>query len=213
MTALAAAATIALTSPANAAVTLTTTNGTPLQAAIHASQTDSTNDALNVFGSIAQGGQSADVLFTGDTDLHITGGAGFASITDSAADGTLNLFNVIINPDADFTDIKFSIQLAQAGDIAIFYMLTGGGGWVAASPVISQDDKQNNNYLLSGGTFDAIKISSTGALFEVKQNSINLAPNSVPEPATWGMMLLGFAGMGMAIRRSRRRNGALMQIA
>jgi len=35
----------------------------------------------------------------------------------------------------------------------------------------------------------------------------------VPEPATWGMMLLGFAGMGTALRRSRRRNGALMQIA
>lgn len=26
----------------------------------------------------------------------------------------------------------------------------------------------------------------------------------VPEPATWGLMLLGFAGMGMAIRRQRR---------
>lgn len=26
----------------------------------------------------------------------------------------------------------------------------------------------------------------------------------VPEPATWGMMLLGFAGIGMALRRSRK---------
>ena len=29
-----------------------------------------------------------------------------------------------------------------------------------------------------------------------------LAP--VPEPATWAMMLLGFAGIGMAVRRSRK---------
>ena len=36
---------------------------------------------------------------------------------------------------------------------------------------------------------------------------------AVPEPATWGMMLLGFAGIGMAMRRSRCRNGALMQVA
>jgi hypothetical protein len=35
---------------------------------------------------------------------------------------------------------------------------------------------------------------------------------AVPEPATWGMMLLGFAGIGMAMRR-RRRSGTLMQIA
>ena len=34
---------------------------------------------------------------------------------------------------------------------------------------------------------------------------------AVPEPATWGMMLLGFAGMGLAMRR--RRRPALAQIA
>jgi hypothetical protein len=40
--------------------------------------------------------------------------------------------------------------------------------------------------------------------------STGLAP--VPEPATWALMLLGFGGMGMALRRSRRRK-TLMQIA
>jgi hypothetical protein len=36
---------------------------------------------------------------------------------------------------------------------------------------------------------------------------------AVPEPATWAMMLLGFAGVGVAMRRSRKRKPALMQIA
>ena len=35
----------------------------------------------------------------------------------------------------------------------------------------------------------------------------------VPEPATWALMLLGFGGIGMAMRRSNKRNPALMQIA
>lgn len=35
---------------------------------------------------------------------------------------------------------------------------------------------------------------------------------AVPEPATWAMMLLGFGGIGMTMRR-RRRNTALMQVA
>lgn len=33
--------------------------------------------------------------------------------------------------------------------------------------------------------------------------NVQAAP-SVPEPATWAMMLVGFAGVGMALRRSRR---------
>jgi hypothetical protein len=36
---------------------------------------------------------------------------------------------------------------------------------------------------------------------------------AVPEPATWAMMLLGFGGIGMALRRSKRRRRALMQFA
>ena len=37
-------------------------------------------------------------------------------------------------------------------------------------------------------------------------------PGGVPEPATWAMMLIGFGGIGMAMRR-RRRGMALAQIA
>jgi hypothetical protein len=41
-------------------------------------------------------------------------------------------------------------------------------------------------------------------------NSGNISGNgafgmaAVPEPATWGMMLLGFGAMGMVLRRRRR---------
>ena len=36
---------------------------------------------------------------------------------------------------------------------------------------------------------------------------------SVPEPATWAMMLVGFGGIGMAMRRGRKQSGRLLQIA
>ncbi|NUR45336.1 MAG: PEP-CTERM sorting domain-containing protein [Sphingomonas sp.] len=38
---------------------------------------------------------------------------------------------------------------------------------------------------------------------------INVTP--VPEPATWALMLLGFGGVGLALRR--RRKPALAQVA
>jgi hypothetical protein len=40
---------------------------------------------------------------------------------------------------------------------------------------------------------------------------VHVVLGAVPEPATWGMMLLGFAGIGMAVRRQRKP--ALAQIA
>lgn len=36
---------------------------------------------------------------------------------------------------------------------------------------------------------------------------------TVPEPSTWAMMLLGFGGIGMAVRRSMRQVGARAAIA
>lgn len=47
-----------------------------------------------------------------------------------------------------------------------------------------------------------------GSNFSLVQAPINAA---VPEPATWAMMLLGFGGMGVALRR--RRKPAVAQLA
>jgi hypothetical protein len=48
-------------------------------------------------------------------------------------------------------------------------------------------------------------------LGDPNNNQANAGPelvtvgSSVPEPSTWVMMLLGFAGLGFAFRQSRRR--------
>lgn len=235
MTAIAATA-IGLATPALAdpnGSTFADYSGPDLSIAIHASHDAGWADTgPTVYGS-TQVNTGHDVAFSGftaynagtgtgtATDISITGGSGFAQVNDldfdSKVAATQNLFDVIMDPDPAFTEYEFSIQLAAAGDISIYVMLTGSSAWqlVTGSP-IHQNANQNNQYLLSGltsGSFDKVLISSTGAIFQVKQNSINLAPGAVPEPGTWGLMLLGFAGIGMAVRRSRKRNPALLQIA
>jgi hypothetical protein len=49
----------------------------------------------------------------------------------------------------------------------------------------------------SVGTFTAASNGNTGTL------TVSGAPAAVPELATWAMMLLGFTGIGMAMRRQR----------
>ena len=225
-----AAAAIGLASPAYASVTFSSYNGPDLVTMIKASTTNTANNQATVYGSTDNNGQSADVMFEGfnstlgNEDIHITGGAGYASLTDSTLNATNNFYALIVDvTSADFNQYMFSLQLVNDGTVNVYYLLSGGGAWNFASlnPAdpsagIFQAANANNTYLLQGGVFTAIMVRSTSPIKEFKQQSITLGsvPAPVPEPATWGLMLLGFGGMGLALRRSRRRGkSTLMQIA
>jgi hypothetical protein len=54
-----------------------------------------------------------------------------------------------------------------------------------------------------GELFTGVTFASTGNSFEVD----NLAVlSAVPEPATWALMILGFGGVGFAMRRAKARS-------
>jgi len=203
-------------------VTLDTYNGPDLATMIKASKTDTTNDAASVWGSTRNDGLSANVEFTGlkadqvtGTTIHITDGAGFASITDNV--NPQDLYQLIVDvTDQTFTQFMFSIHLLNDGHVTVFYQLDGSSTWVEASPNggYSQKANGNNTYLLQGGVFSAVKVVSDSPFKEYKQNSITLGSVAIPEPGSWMLMLLGFGGMGVALRRGRRRSKpTLMQMA
>ena len=63
------------------------------------------------------------------------------------------------------------------------------------------------------GTTD-FKIDWVGSQRNYDLVSLAIPLNTaVPEPATWALMLLGFGGIGVAMRRGRRRSSTLMQVA
>lgn len=65
----------------------------------------------------------------------------------------------------------------------------------------------------ASGTFNGIGVTDATirpALVTIDFVGNVVAP-AVPEPGTWGMMLLGFGAIGLAVRRQRRRTG--LQVA
>lgn len=109
-----------------------------------------------------------------------------------------------------------------SGDKILNYSYTGSematylGIFQGGSAVgCSGDGCFNNTYLLfynpdgfTSGTFDLSQLFTNAGISHVDLFDHG---GAVPEPGTWALMLLGFAGVGVAMRR--KRNAALMQIA
>jgi hypothetical protein len=219
-----AAAALGIAGPAIAAVSVAEDpTGTPLSYKIYGIM--STGNP--VFGSSPDNTNVPNVTYTADavTDMEIKNG--FAAIDDHLPKAP-SWTELIINPDLLFSKMEFALQLTAAGSFQVFYLLANSGmdandpnnyTMLADSTPnpITQTADDDKNYLIggdSGEQFDGIMIKVTGAdIFEFKQNSYDPAPGAVPEPGTWALMLLGFGGIGMALRRSRKVKPALMQIA
>jgi hypothetical protein len=102
----------------------------------------------------------------------------------------------------DFLAADGTTVLQSFGGLQIFNPANGNRTDPNTNPVVL--------FNLTGtdvSAFSYLRLSSTTNAFEID----NLAINPVPEPATWALMLLGFGGIGMAMRR--RRRPALAQLA
>lgn len=62
----------------------------------------------------------------------------------------------------------------------------------------------------AGKTIKSVELINSGGFKEAKQFEFDVAAptGSVPEPAIWAMMLMGFGGLGMAMRSRRKRSVA-----
>ncbi len=60
----------------------------------------------------------------------------------------------------------------------------------------------STNYTLAAFVSEPV-CDGCGALRLSSQNNFQLITAAIPEPSSWGMMLIGFGAMGFALRRSR----------
>lgn len=85
-----------------------------------------------------------------------------------------------------------------------FFVDGNGLGFTTASGVSA-------NLFVTNDTSYRVNTQGAGLLTGLVTASASPVASAVPEPATWAMMLLGFAGIGVSFRR--RRPAALRQAA
>ena len=111
----------------------------------------------------------------------------------------------------DGSQIFSNTDVGNGGTGKVFTVSGGVGG--------EQDYLNNLIFNGSNGALTGIYISLEATIVDAEggpESFTALGPNTptgVPEPATWAMMLLGFGGVGMAMRRRRSKEGELLQIA
>jgi hypothetical protein len=214
MTALAAVASITIASPASATVLIA--NGI----------TYSVN--LN---SITNGGLTGNFALTisgvntaSDTEGGRTGIDGFAfndpavgnAVSGSSSGFTFQtggLNSSGCNGNGSFfcfanTSAVFTSPLPSAGTLLFSVTSNTVGSWANWTPDFKIDwTGSSNNYNL---------VSQQISVNDCTRESCPTPTTfigSVPEPGTWALMLLGFGGVGVAMRRTRKTKYRLMQIA
>jgi hypothetical protein len=167
-----------------------------------ATKTGDTGDIVK--GPLAEGvvGSPTIVKYDGSGSLD-TISTNFASIDGSEIqlmyDALTDVLSFTYTPDANDPEIHF-FSIKQGNETALFYdataILTGS---------IDLDE-----YFSKGSGYSHITFYDTKAAGGTDPDG---GTGGVPEPGTWAMMLIGFGGMGVAMRRRRRNGNMLSQAA
>jgi PEP-CTERM motif-containing protein len=142
----------------------------------------------------------------------VNGQLGLGGISDNL--GAFTLSALPFTYDGQFFNLLVTFTAPPgAGAGAFTADLTGTVLGLNGGGVFLDFDNNSNNPL---------NLNYTGGSFQFWVNDVNISSfstvqilsggiRSVPEPATWAMMLLGFGGIGFAMRR--RQKPALAQLA
>lgn len=155
-----------------------------------------------------------DVRFTSTTDATLVGGAnGQASV--GAIDNLLNQLTFTLENGFGFRSALFNLEPVpgnaanEATSVFVNYTLANGSTGTITQAVNTNGQNfigitGTNGEIFTSGGFTA-NPTSTG-ISELRQLRLGglTAIGAVPEPTTWALFLLGFFGIGGALRHSRK---------
>ena len=138
-----------------------------------------------------------------------------------AADGSLDALRFFLTGGETFLEFEFNLfNGIDALQSVTIFGVTGGLGGAAWSQTFNLDNNGENYFAgqaINGQLFTAVAFNASGTgaadVRQIRIGGIGVSPPAVPEPSTWAMMLMGFGAAGYSMRRRRRQNVELAQLA
>lgn len=171
-------------------------------------------------------GAGCSIFTLTPTDSHLTyTGTSFSGTSDVSGDltvnlGTFNLANGTHTYSNPFTlEVQFSLPtgVTPNGSMSTFLATVTGSVHGNSGSVSIDFDNTLHHYAWAGGTFDFsvsdVSQFSTGEFKTVAGEIHITSVAAVPEPGTWAMMIMGFAGVGFMAYRRRMNGGASFRLA
>jgi PEP-CTERM motif len=157
---------------------------------------------------------------TGDfTGFTLSGNLGFTGVdADAASSGNYGAYFGPVNSTGSISQTlstttggtyQISFDLSNDGGATTFYeVLFGGVSLFSATnaPAFNFTTFSTTSVASSASTALTFNFRNDPSFFSLDNVAVTaIAPvtGAVPEPATWAMMLIGFGGMGVSLRRRR----------
>jgi hypothetical protein len=129
--------------------------------------------------------------------------------TNASAGGQTAWFNFFVAPNALGT-FSATVATFPVSTVTLLELLTGGtSSTVGGTSLITTPGTQLTYGNLTANTWYTFRYTANMSTAGSISGNATFYP--VPEPGTWALMLLGFGGIGLAMRR--RRRPALAQLA
>ncbi len=162
---------------------------------------NSATDVMTGTGNIGSQTGLPAVQFTSDSSLDFANG--FSTITPSAKGGKASFGDLEFTiPGHTFTDLVFGLQMLKADTTDLTIEAIDGTTLVQTFDLTGLKHDEDLSFILvaTGGPLTEISLMSTSGIKEAKQFEVS-GVAAIPEPSTWAMLILGFAGLGFATYR------------